>query len=52
MIKREEFIRSIEDAPDDDLPKLVFADWLDEHGEYDEATRWRAFGPARRWPAN
>jgi uncharacterized protein (TIGR02996 family) len=35
--QREAFLKAIFDAPDDDLPRLVFADWLDERGEYDWA---------------
>lgn len=31
--EREAFLRSIFDAPDDDTPRLVFADWLEERGE-------------------
>ena len=27
------FIDAIRISPDDDSPRLVFADWLDEHGE-------------------
>src|SRR5437764_386728 len=26
------FLQTILDNPDDDLPRLVFADWLEEHG--------------------
>jgi uncharacterized protein (TIGR02996 family) len=37
------FLRAVHDAPDDDLPRLVFADWLDERGD------WR--GPLLRRPA-
>jgi len=33
MLDREPFLQAIFAAPDDDLPRLVFADWLDEHGE-------------------
>ncbi len=33
MSDRAAFISAIAASPDDDLPKLVFADWLDEHGE-------------------
>jgi uncharacterized protein (TIGR02996 family) len=35
------FLKRITDDPDDDLPRLVFADWLDEHGlgEYAEFIR-------------
>jgi uncharacterized protein (TIGR02996 family) len=25
------------DAPDDDTPRIAFADWLDEHGQYERA---------------
>jgi uncharacterized protein (TIGR02996 family) len=34
---RAAFLRAIADNPDDDLPRLVFADWLDEHGEPERA---------------
>ena len=27
------FLRAILDAPDDDTPRLVYADWLEERGE-------------------
>jgi uncharacterized protein (TIGR02996 family) len=37
MPDRESFVAAIAAAPDDDLPRLVFADWLDEHGEPDRA---------------
>ena len=35
--EREAFLNAIFDAPEDDLPRLVFADWLDERGESDWA---------------
>jgi uncharacterized protein (TIGR02996 family) len=31
--EREAHLRAIFDAPQDDLPRLVFADWLEEHRE-------------------
>ena len=31
------FLRAIADAPGDDAPRLVYADWLDEHGQPDRA---------------
>jgi uncharacterized protein (TIGR02996 family) len=36
------FVRSILSAPDDDAPRLVFADWLEEHGRPKTAAwlRW------------
>jgi uncharacterized protein (TIGR02996 family) len=33
----EPFLRAICAAPDDDAPRLVYADWLDEHGHPDRA---------------
>ena len=37
MKVRDALLAAILDAPDDDAPRLVFADWLDEHGEPDRA---------------
>jgi uncharacterized protein (TIGR02996 family) len=37
MSEREAFLHAICENPDDDTPRLVFADWLDEHGEADRA---------------
>ncbi|HEY1375481.1 MAG TPA: TIGR02996 domain-containing protein, partial [Gemmataceae bacterium] len=34
---RAAFLRAIAENPDDDLPRLVYADWLDEHGEPERA---------------
>ena len=31
------FLASILEAPDDDAPRLIYADWLDEQGESDRA---------------
>jgi uncharacterized protein (TIGR02996 family) len=31
------FMRAVIEAPDDDVPRLVYADWLDEQGEHDRA---------------
>src|SRR5512144_2621671 len=39
--ERLAFLRAIADAPDDDTPRRVFADWLDEHAKSD-ADRARA----------
>jgi uncharacterized protein (TIGR02996 family) len=33
MVDDEAFLRAICDNPDDDLPRLIYADWLDEHGD-------------------
>src|ERR1043166_2382184 len=31
------FLQAIGDAPDDDTPRLIYADWLDEHGQPERA---------------
>ncbi len=36
------FLRAILDAPDDDAPRLVYADWLDDHGGGERAELIRA----------
>lgn len=33
MNPHEAFLRAIIESPDDDAPRLMFADWLDEHGD-------------------
>jgi uncharacterized protein (TIGR02996 family) len=35
-------LRAILDNPDDDAPRLIYADWLEEHGDPDRATFIRA----------
>jgi uncharacterized protein (TIGR02996 family) len=37
MNERDAFLRAICENPDDDTPRLVFADWLQEHGEEERA---------------
>ena len=37
MIPDEAFIQAIREAPDDDAPRLIYADWLEEHGQPDRA---------------
>src|SRR5262245_52917155 len=37
MSEREAFLRAICKNPDDDTPRLVFADWLQENGEEERA---------------
>jgi uncharacterized protein (TIGR02996 family) len=40
MSPRDAFLADICERPDDDAPRLIYADWLDEHG--DETDRARA----------
>jgi uncharacterized protein (TIGR02996 family) len=50
MDEREAFLKAIAAAPwDDELIRGVYADWLDEHGEHEEADRQRRYVPAERW---
>jgi uncharacterized protein (TIGR02996 family) len=37
MTEREALLRTVCENPDDDTPRLVFADWLDENGEAERA---------------
>lgn len=37
MTDGEAILRTILDNPDDDAPRLVYADWLDEHGQEEAA---------------
>ena len=37
MTDRHAFIAAIKAAPDDDAPRLIYADWLDEQGESERA---------------
>jgi uncharacterized protein (TIGR02996 family) len=43
LAQHEAFLRAIFDAPDDDTPRLVYADFLQENGEEDRAAfiRWQ-----------
>lgn len=41
-------MRAIVHNPDDDLPRLVFADWLDEQGDPRESASWALVKWARK----
>ncbi len=42
MIHEEAFLSAIREAPADDAPRLIYADWLEEHGQADRAEFIRA----------
>src|SRR5436309_2100877 len=42
MSTEQAFLADIVAHPDDDGPRLIFADWLDEHGQADRAAFIRA----------
>ena len=50
MDERQQFLDAIAAAPEDEAPKKVYADWLDERGEHDEATAYRGWTAARSIP--
>ncbi len=37
MPETDAFLRAILDNPDDDAPRLIYADWLEEHGDPEQA---------------
>jgi uncharacterized protein (TIGR02996 family) len=37
MTHEKAFIQAIRETPNDDAPRLIFADWLEEHGQADHA---------------
>jgi len=49
LTDRAAFLEAIRANPFDALPRMVFADWLDEHGEGRKAAHYRA--AAARLPA-
>src|SRR4051794_38996455 len=48
MSQRDAFRQAILDDPDDDAPRLVYADWLDDHGEHAGAEFTRVRGGRAR----
>jgi uncharacterized protein (TIGR02996 family) len=50
MTEREAFVRQVCERPEDDTPRLVFADWLTEHGEGDYGEFIRVQVEIARWP--
>jgi uncharacterized protein (TIGR02996 family) len=48
--EKDAFVNAIIDSPEDDTPRLIFADWLDENGEPERAEFVRAqVDYHRRW---
>ena len=51
MTEHAAFVQAILDAPDDDTPRLIFADWLEEHGDGARAEFIRLQCDRERLPA-
>ncbi len=49
MGERDAFLKALAENEDDNLTRSVYADWLDDHGEYDEAERQRQWPAAKAW---
>jgi uncharacterized protein (TIGR02996 family) len=46
---RDAFLKALAANEDDTTTRLVYADWLDEHGEHEEADRQRKWPAAKQW---
>lgn len=50
--EREGFLRAIAANPDDHLKREIYADYLDDRGEVEEADRMRKWKHSRDWVQN
>src|SRR5436305_105671 len=51
MSEGDDLFRAVLENPDDDAPRLVYADWLDEHGQPERAEFIRLQCAMARIPA-
>jgi uncharacterized protein (TIGR02996 family) len=49
VAEREAFLAALKANEDDVTTRLVYADWLDENGEHEEADRQRKWPAAKQW---
>ncbi len=49
MNARDAFLSALAENEDDTTTRLVFADWLDDQGEHEEADRHRKWPAAKEW---
>ena len=47
--ERKAFLKALKKNEDDATTRLVYADWLDERGEHEEADRMRKWDAAKAW---
>jgi uncharacterized protein (TIGR02996 family) len=47
--ERDAFLKALAKNEDDTTTRLVYADWLDEQGEHEEADRQRKWPAAKEW---
>jgi uncharacterized protein (TIGR02996 family) len=46
---RDSFLKALADNEDDTSVRLIYADWLDDQGEHEEADRQRKWPAAKEW---
>jgi uncharacterized protein (TIGR02996 family) len=49
MNLRDTFHKALAENEDDTTTRLIYADWLDEQGEHEEADRQRKWPAAKEW---
>lgn len=49
MNERDAFLKVLAENEDDTMTRLVYADWLDDRGEHEEADRQRKWPAAKEW---
>lgn len=49
MNERDAFLKALAEDEDDTTTRIVYADWLDEQGEHEEADRQRKWPVAKAW---
>ena len=49
MSHQDAFLRALTENEDDTTTRLVYADWLDENGQHEEADRQRKWPAAKAW---
>ena len=49
MNLRDAFLKALAENEDDTTTRLVYADWLEEQGEHEEADRERKWPAAKEW---
>jgi uncharacterized protein (TIGR02996 family) len=49
MNHQDAFLKALAENEDDTTTRLVYADWLDDHGQHEEADRQRKWTAAKAW---
>lgn len=49
MNTKQDFLKALKENEDDTTTRLVYADWLDERGQHEEADRQRKWPAAKAW---